>query len=117
MLFFVLLLSASSVFPLTAAQLCPRLSKQLQPLHLQSHLFSLGMTLWLAVQYSGVCSNDLRTLLADMTAERYEERPDSSHVRALCERALHGMSADIICNEIAAAARWDTLAAGLEGER
>ncbi|KAK7479244.1 hypothetical protein BaRGS_00029492, partial [Batillaria attramentaria] len=76
-----------------------------------SHLFSLGMTLLYAVEYSSgnedgedsrpEFSEDLNDLLTHLTQNDSEERPSLELVLELCDRALEEASSQEICQNFA----------------
>ncbi|XP_074641281.1 uncharacterized protein LOC141899028 [Tubulanus polymorphus] len=76
---------------------------------LKAHLYSLGMTMFFSSQYNPSpqhrLSLNLNKLLAEMTAESYDDRADFDEVVAQCAVALTEVSSTSICQELASSAR------------
>ncbi|KAK7109186.1 uncharacterized protein [Littorina saxatilis] len=76
----------------------------------ESHLYSLGMTLLFAVEYSGgpegqdaksALSQDLTDLLTHLTQDNPGNRPDLELVLEYCDRALQDASSQEVCQRFA----------------
>ncbi|XP_076460857.1 uncharacterized protein LOC143293637 isoform X2 [Babylonia areolata] len=79
----------------------------------KSHLFSLGMTLLFAVEYSSnpdenidndsksALSKEVRDLLTHLTQDDPENRPDIELVLEYCDRALQDISSQDVCQRFA----------------
>ena len=86
---------------------------------LQAHLYSLGMTLLFAAEYSQLSrrslSKTLTTLINDMTLEDYDLRVPLEEVLDACEGLSKGRKSATVCRDMVMAARLD-LSASSEGQ-
>ena len=73
----------------------------------KSHLYSLGVSTWYAAEYGSsqggaassrnAISEELNATIAEMTKDRYEERPELTKVARRCKQKMRGKDTREIC--------------------